>query len=222
MSTLRRPLVVLVALICLLAACRGDAAVLETTIPEDLEPTEVVRALLEAINEGRFEDTPSITDGEQAGLLVLAEGANPTEVVEAIEDDPDAVAANFWSGFAQTLEPEFSLAEATIEAGETLEEGGEEYVAVSVVTPEAERLFYLRRNGNWKIDLMATFGHIVAERLVPRVEALLSSANSHAATVVGMLNESASSLQLAARNPDLEASAHQSLLALIERVTRAG
>lgn len=191
-------------------------------MPDDLEPIEVVTVLLEAVVDGRFEDTAAITDSEQAGLLALAEGADATEVVEALDEDAGAVAANFWSGFAQTLDPGFSLEDAAIEAGQPLEEGGEEFVAVTLSSAESEKVFYLRQNGTWRVDLMATFGHIVAERLIPRVEALLSSANSDATTLVRLLNDSAAALQVAASNPDLDVATHQSLLALLERVTRAG
>lgn len=206
----------------ILAACRGEQAAPETTVGSDLEPSTVVSELLAAIVEGRFEDTASLTDKRQAGLLALAEGAEINEVVEALDQDAAGVAANFWSGFAQSLDPAFDLEGTTLAAGEELEQGGERFVPVEMSGPAGEeRIFYLRRDDGWRVDLMATFAPLVAERLTPRVESLLTSANPNAATVVAMLNRSTPSLEVAAADASLDVSTHQSLLALIERITRA-
>lgn len=212
----------LVPALVLVAACFGDAEPVETTLPPQMEPVDVVDALLTALHEGRFEDTPAFTDVEQASLVSLAEGADATEIVEALEEDPDAVAANFWSGFAQTLDPDLDPSAVALQAGERIELEGRVWVPVTVSgVAESERVFYLRDADGWRIDLMATFGHVLAERLVPRVEALLSSANTNAATLIAMLRDSTPSLQVAAQNPDLDLAAHQALIALLERVTRA-
>lgn len=206
-----------------LVACRGEEASPDTTLPSDLGPEEVVGELLDAVIEGRFEDTPPLTDQRQAGLLALAEGAEVNEVVEAIDDDSAGVAANFWSGFAQSLDPSFTLEGSSLVVGDEIEQDGDRYVDVVLIDAAGEeRVFYLRRDDGWKVDLMATFAPLVAERLTPRVEALLSSANPDAATLVSLLNRSTPSLELAARRPGLDSGTHQSLLALIERVTRAG
>lgn len=210
-------------LLVTLAACRGEQAAPETTVGSDLEPSAVVSDLLAAIVEGRFEDTAALTDQRQAGLLALAEGAEISEVVEALDEDAAGVAANFWSGFAQSLDPSFDLESTTLEEGEELERGGERYVPVEMTGPDGEgRVFYLRQDDGWRVDLMATFAPLVAERLTPRVESLLTSANPNASTVVGLLNRSTPSLEVAAADASLDVSTHQSVLALIERITRAG
>lgn len=210
-------------LLVVLSACRGEQAAPETTVGSDLDPTTVVSELLAAIVEGRFEDTAALTDQRQAGLLALAEGAEINELVEALNEDPGGVAANFWSGFAQTLDASFDLEDTTLEAGEELERGGERYVPVTMSGPDGEeRVFYLRRDEGWKVDLMATFAPLVAERLTPRVESLLTSANPNASVVVGLLNRSTPSLEVAAAHASLDVATHQSVLALIERITRAG
>lgn len=208
----------------LTAACTGPDAAPETTVVAgDLAPGELVGELLTAVEEGRFDDAARLTDSGQAGLLALAEGADANEVVEALEGDPDGVAANFWSGFAQSLDPERSLSESSVTVGDEVTEGESRFVPVRVAYPEGEdRTFYLRQADGWRVDLMATFGHVIAGRLTPRVEDLLDSANPNASQVIGLLNRSAPSLMLAARNPQLDSATHQSLLALLERITRAG
>lgn len=215
----------LIAFACLvLMSCSsGESATSTTETPADLAPGEVVTQMLEAVIEGRFEDTADLTDTDQAALLILAEGADANDVVDALDEGGETVAANFWSGFAQTLDTSFHPDQVEVDTDGAVTQDGYEFVMVTVVPPDSEpREFFLRRNGTWRIDLMATFGPVLAERLVVPVEGLLSSANSNAARVLVELSETAPSLRVAANNPSIHPSSHQSLLALIERVTRAG
>lgn len=211
----------LLILVCLVACSRAEEAAAPTAPPQADEPTAVVVALLEAVSEGRFEETPALTDARQAALLTLAEGADANDVVVALEDEGEAVAANFWSGFAQTLDPSFDPSSLTLEEGEIITQDGHRFVDVTYTPPEGEpRTFVLRHEETWKVDLLATFGAVLAERLIPPVEGLLSSANTNAATVLRLLNDATPSLRVAASDPDLAPTSHQSLLALVERVTR--
>lgn len=208
--------------VVLLAACSEEPPT-ETTVPEELGPEAAVRALLVDIQAGDFEKAAALTDTEQAGLLTLAEGADATDVVEALEDGGVAVAANFWSGFAQTLEPGDQPENWPVEVGEEVSEGDLVFVPIEVVPPDGEeRVFYVRSDGTWKVDMMATFGPILAQRLTPPVETLLSSANPNASSVLSLLVESVPSLQVAAAHGELDPDIHQALLGLIERITRAG
>lgn len=208
--------------VVLLAACSEEPPT-ETTVPDDLGPEAAVRALLVDIQAGDFEKAAALTDTEQAGLLTLAEGADATDVVEALEDGGVAVAANFWSGFAQTLEPGDQPENWPVEVGEEVSEGDLVFVPIEVVPPDGEeRVFYVRSDGTWKVDMMATFGPILAQRLTPPVETLLSSANPNASSVLSLLVESVPSLQVAAAHGELDPDIHQALLGLIERITRAG
>lgn len=204
-------------------ACQGEQAPPQTSVVSDLDPEGVVTDVLAAVAEGRFEDAAAYTDQRQAGLLALAEGSEISEVATALDEGASAVAANFWSGFAQSLDPSFSLESASLEVGEVTEQDGRRFVPVVMAGPEGEeRVFYLRDEEGWKVDLMATFAPLVAERLTPRVEALLSSAHPDAGVVVGLLNDATPSLQVAAADPSLDVTTHQAVLALIERITRAG
>ncbi len=218
------PLSRLLLVVLLLAgvACRGEEPIPDETVPSDLDPAGVVRTVLLAVDEGRFDDTPPLTDLAQAGLLTLAEGADANDVVDALGSG-EAVAANFWSGFAQTLDPAFEPDALELEVGDTITEEGHQYVAVTATPPAGDPLtFVVRREGGWRIDLMATFGPVLAERLIPPVEALLSSANTNAGVVLAELRRAAPSLRVAADSPTLAPESHQSILTLLERVTRTG
>lgn len=209
-----------VTALVVLTACAGEPAEPEPPLPDELSPVAVTETLLRAVGEGDFATATALTDTRQAALLALAEGVDATEVVRALEDDGRAVAANFWSGFAQTLDAGFPPEELFIEAEETESEDGNEFVAVRVVVgPDDSRTFYLRRADGWKVDLVATFGPILAERLVTRVDMLLGSANVNAGAVLAEWSRALPSLRVAARG-DISPAAHQSLIALIERLGR--
>lgn len=213
----------LVVVLFIGAACVDDGATTDETVASGLDPVGVVAALLSAVDEGRFDDTALLSDSSQAGLLSLAEGADANEVVEALEDGGAAVVANFWSGFAQTLEEGFDPGELELEAGDVITEEDARFVIVTATPPSGDPLrFVVRRDGAWRVDLMGTFGPVLAERLIPPVEALLSSANSNAGVILARLRDTAPSLRVAAQSPDVAPASHQLILTLIERVTRAG
>ena len=208
----------------LVAACSSGPATDTSVGPVgDLGPEGVVRSLLADVQAGRYDHAASLTDAEQAVLLTLAEGADATDVTESLTDGGTAVAANFWSGFAQTLDPAEDTSGWPVEVGEEIEEGGDTFVAVRILPGEDDtRTLFLRRNGTWQVDMMASFGPILAERLTPPVESLLSSANANAASVLALLVDSVPSLQVAEANTELPPATHQAVLGLIERITRAG
>lgn len=213
----------LVVVVVIGTACVGDGTATDETVASGLDPVGVVAAVLSAVDEGRFDDTAQLTDSSQAGLLALAEGADANDVVEALEDDGVAVVANFWSGYAQTLEENFDPGELELEAGDVITEEDARFVIVTATPPSGDPLrFVVRRDGAWRVDLMGTFGPVLAERLIPPVEALLSSANSNAGVVLAQLRDAAPSLRVAAESPDVAPASHQLILTLIERVTRAG
>lgn len=204
-----------------LFACSGEATTPDTTVPSGLAPEAVVEELLDAIAEGRFEDTAPLTDSTQAVLFTLAEGADAADVLEAMDAGGDAVAANFWSGFAQAIDADLAAGSVELETGEVVPESGEEFVTVTLTVDGGDRQYFvLRQAGGWKIDLMATFAPVLAERLIPPVESLLGSANADAGVVLGYLSEQEPSLNHSFTRPDLPADVHQHLLALVERVTR--
>ncbi|MGA7270065.1 MAG: hypothetical protein WB239_03230, partial [Acidimicrobiia bacterium] len=188
-----------------------------------LGPEELIRQLMAAVDEGRFEDAAALTDSTQAALLTLIEGADVSQVADVLAGDGREVSANFWSGFAQTLPADFSSKDLQISVGDTFEQEGVEFVRVTVEAPEGDpQVFVLHQDGRWQVDLMATFASILAERMVAPVDNLLQSANPDAGAVLEQLRATAPSLSVATQNPDLPAEVRQSLLALIERVTRIG
>jgi hypothetical protein len=217
-----RPIVSFLVL-AVATACNGGADPPDSSVAAPRSPTEVVSALLRAIDEGRFEDTAPLTDTTQAALFTLAEGATATEVATAIEGDSGAVAANFWSGFAQSLPEDFSPSDVSVELVGEGTEGESRFAAVSVSRgDDPPRTFVLRRQDGWRVDLFASFASIVAGTLVPAVDGVLTSASGDASAVLTGLSGSADSLRYALAEGDLSGDMQQTVLALLERVTRSG
>lgn len=217
-------MLLLSALILVAGSACSSAETTETTAPAPRTPTEVVTALLAAIDEGRFEDTAALTVPDHPALFTLAEGATPSDVAGSMDEEGEAVAANFWSGFAQSLTDGFGQDESSIELDEEVTEGSTRFAIVDVVDADGTRRSFVLRmvEDEWRIDLFASFSRIVAGELIPGVESVLGSANADAAIVLGGLADTADSLRMAAADPDLSTDDHQAILSLLERVTRAG
>lgn len=214
--------VVLCGLLVGALACTSETEPPPTTDAAANTPTEVVSALLTAVDQGRFEDTARYTDNTQAALFALAEGATVSEVASAVEAEAGPVAANFWSGFAQSLGEGFGPGEVTVGDAEETTAGSSRFALVPVTPSDGtQRVFVLRRDNGWRVDLFASFAPIVAESLVPAVEGVLGSANADASAVLSGLAGSADSLRVAVSDRDLPADTQQTVLALLERVTRA-
>jgi hypothetical protein len=217
------PPVASLVVLAVVTACNGAAEPPDSSAAAPRSPTEVVSTLLRAIDEGRFEDTAPLTDTTQAALFTLAEGATATEVATAIGEDSEAVAANFWSGFAQSLPEDFSPSDVSVEMVAEGTEGESRFAMVSVSRgDDRPRTFVLRREDRWRVDLFASFASIVAGTLVPAVDSVLTSASGDASAVLTGLSESADSLRYALAEGELSGDTEQTVLALLERVTRSG
>lgn len=219
LRSIHRPLAVVVVLAGL-SACSSPGDAPASTSVAAVSPTSVVETLVQALQAGDFDTAAAVTVDGHAALLTLAEGADTSEVASALADPESPVTANFWSGFAQTLSDPVSLDGVATE-GEVVEEGSRRFLRVALGSSDARSLV-LTEDGGWKIDLLATFGPALADRLIAPVEGALSSADTDAATVLAALIGQADSLRFAAQDESLPETNYQSLLALIERIARAG
>lgn len=222
----RRWPVLLVVVVLVVSACSSGATVTDTTIAldEPRDPVDTVRLVLESVDGGLFEQAAALTDSNHAALLTLVEGADVTEVAEAIRSGGQAVTANFWSGFAQSLPEGFAPDTVGLTAGDEVAQGDKRFAPVMIDWDDgsASQMILRREEDRWIVDMMATFGPILAERLIPPVENVLTSANPDAATVLGHLGDTAESLRYAVASSEMTPDTRQSVLALLERVTRTG
>lgn len=219
---MRRALAV-VGLVALVACNGNDPVTSSVTIGQGAESAEAaVEELRSLLTEGDFAAASSLAVPNQAALASLAEGAGIEQVADALEDGDADIAANFWGGFAQGVGEVFTN-ELVIEEQGTTTEGGVDFYMVGV-TPDGgtERLIVTRDGDGHRIDLFASFGAGLAAGMISPVEILLGTSNEDSQAILGALQDVVPSLLVAASDPALSPEAVQSVLQLVELITRVG
>lgn len=183
---------------------------------------EAVEELVDAINEPDFAAAARFAIPTQAALAALAEGATFGTVAQALRDGDDDVAANFWSGFAQgagsfLTDPIELNDEGTVTVRDV------EFYEVSVTPADGEiRSVLVRESDGYRVDLFASFGSGLADKMTPQVERLLTTQTADARLILSHLQEVVPSLLVAAELPGNTGEVTQQLLTLVEVITRVG
>lgn len=213
------------ALAVMIAACSGEA-----TEPADSvaagEGAEsalgAVEQLVGSINEPDFVAASHLAVPDQAALASLAEGATFGTVAEALREGDEEIAANFWSGFAQGAGAFLNGPLELSESG-SVSESGVEFYQVSVTPTQGEtRAILVREVDGYRVDLFASFGPGLADKMTPPVERLLTTQTEDSRLILARLQEIVPSLLAAARQPGNTGEVTQQLLTLVEVITRVG
>ncbi len=215
-----------VVLAVVLAACGGDAEEQDATngpAPGAETALAAVEELIAAVNQGDFTEASRLAMPGHAALAALAEGATFAEVASALQEGDQEIASNFWAGFAQGSGT-FLTGSVTAQEDGTLDSGvGVEFHRVIVQPTEGvERLLLVREENGYKIDLFASFGTGLADKMITPAERLLTAQTEDARLILARLQEIVPSLQVAASLPGTTAEASQQVIALIEVITRVG
>lgn len=214
----------LALLVVAAVACRGAGSV-DTTItrgPGASSAVETVEELHEVLVDGDFAAASSLAMPGHAALASLAEGASSAEVAGALENGDVAIAANFWSGFAQGFGEVLSGEIAVDDAGPATNSGVEFHLVN--VTPDSGNARHLVTQDvdGHRIDLFASFGAGLADRLISPVEILVDTPTGDNAVILAALQDVVPSLLLAASDETLSPEARQNVLKLVELITRVG
>lgn len=218
---LKRLSLLLVAVLVAVACNSGDDG------GEDVErgpgaesAVATVDELVRLLAEPDFETASSLAHPDQAALASLAEGATFGEVAAALRDGDAAIAANFWSGFAQGA-GEYLTGSITTADGGTFSQDDVEFHTV-LVTPGngAQRAIQTRESDGFRVDLFASFGAGLAPRMVQPVERLLTTQTDDARLILQRLRDTIPSLLVAANQEDLDTDLIQDLVRVVELVTR--
>ena len=215
---------VLAFLVVAAISCRGAESV-DSTItrgPGAASAVEAVEELHNLLVDGDFAAASSLAMPGHAALASLAEGASSAEVADALENGDEAIAANFWSGFAQGFGEVLSGEIAVDDAG-TATNSGVEFHLVNV-TPDSGNARHLVTQDveGHRLDLFASFGAGLADRLISPVEILVDTPTGDNAVILAALQDVVPSLLLAASDETLSPEAGQNVLKLVELITRVG
>ncbi len=209
-------------MLMVLGACGGDegSTPAPTLGPGAETPVAAVDELVVLLKQPDFGAAASLIVPGQSALAALSEGATTSQVAGALESGDIEVASNFWSGFAQGLGSLLD-GEFVTESGVDEVVDGVEFHIIELGPASGDtRRIALRNIDGWRIDLFASFGGTLAERLTAPVELLLTSSQPEATQVLLGLRDVVPSLKLALAEPGLSAPAAQALASLIEMATR--
>lgn len=211
-----------ILVVVVLSACDGDPSGEDTVElgPGADTPEEAISGLFDRLAEGEFAAAASLALPDQAALASLAEGASVADVAEALRDGDAVIAANFWSGFAQSVD-DLLVQGVQVLGSSTASAEGVEFSIVEIGTAGGDiRHMTTREDDGHRVDIFATFGPALAGRLYPQVELLFDAPSDDAAMILSGLREQVPSLYIAADTPDLAPNVVQDILQLIELITR--
>jgi hypothetical protein len=212
-----------VALALLLAGCSGESGEPQDSIPPapgSDTPVNAVLELVEAVTEPDFADASRLAMPGHAALAALAEGATFAEVARALEEGDEEVAANFWAGFAQGT-GNFLSSSTTATDGGTLNQGEVEFHQVTVEPSDGQtRTILVREDDGYRVDLFASFGAGLADKMITPTERLLAAQTEESGIILGELQAIVPSLMVASSLPGTTGEASQQILALVEVITR--
>lgn len=211
------------AVALLLAACSGNSAAPDATIAPasgSETPVEAVEDLVGAVTEPNFAEASRLAMPGHAALAALAEGASFAEVARALREGDEEIAANFWAGFAQGTGTFLSGSTRATDDG-TMTQGNIEFHRVNVEPSDGEtRTILLREDDGYRVDLFASFGAGLADKMLTPTERLLSAQTEESGIILTELQEIVPSLMVAASLPGTSGEASQQILALVEVITR--
>lgn len=207
----------------LVAACGGGPTESEDSIPAGEgagSAVEAVEELVSALDDANFTEASHLAVPKQAALASLAEGATFGEVAEALRTGDEEVAANFWAGFAQGA-GSYLVGPLEIAEGGEVSRDGSTFQTVTV-TPESggSRTVLVRDVNGHRIDLFASFGAGLADKMIPPVERLLGAQTPDSRLILTELQSVVPSLLVSAELPGTPSDVAQEILALIEAITR--
>jgi hypothetical protein len=212
-------------LLIVLAGCGGTATEdsLPVVVGDGAETAgEAVSELVDAMSSPDFVEASRLAMPGHAALASLAEGASFSEVAEALREGDSEIAANFWTGFAQETTGLLG-GEVDVAEGETFTQDGVDFQVV-VVTPASgpAREVIVRDSGGYRVDLFASFGAGLADKLSAQVERLIATQTDDARLIMEGLRGIVPSLLAAAQRPGISGQVSQDLLSLVEVITRVG
>ncbi|HZD23599.1 MAG TPA: hypothetical protein VE569_09390, partial [Acidimicrobiia bacterium] len=159
-------------------ACSGETVDPIETIPPGegaATPTDAVNELVEAINVPDFADASRLAMPGHAALAALAEGAAFADVAAALRGGDEEIASNFWAGFAQQTGSFLSDGVTAVDNGVVTQDDIELH-EVTVTSADGEtRSVFVQEADGYRIDLFASFGPGLADKMMGPAERLLST-----------------------------------------------
>lgn len=209
--------------VLILVSCSGTGEQTETTsLPTSGADTPIgaVEALVAAIEEGEFETSDTYTVPYDTQLASLVEGASLSDVADALREGESDTEANFWAGFAQGAGT-FLAGSMTVVEGDRTTQEGVEFDEIRVLSSDGgDRSVWVRDVGGFRVDVFASFGAGLADKMLAPVERLLGTQTEDSQLILSRLRGVVPSLLVSAESPEITVESRQQILALVELITR--
>lgn len=207
----RLPLSLLaLSLMASVLACDPDSSVNTTAAPVEVNPpAEVAATVLDAILNGQTEIAADSTLLEQMPWMAMAEGASIQQAVDLLDEGRREVAINYWQGFAEGTD----LPDLRIGPVAESEVGGHRFATVRVGSGQRLRLV-LRMEDRWLVDVVASFGATLAERLRDAVDIIAANRGPDADRLAELIRRQRDSVTIAMDSSTLNDSSRQALTEL--------
>jgi len=173
-SSTPRLLAVVFALALAVAGCGSSAEPTTTTQPPiggADSPSEALRELLTAVQDGDAEAASTVTIEAQVALLIALDGATAVEARGFLDSGvPEESLALFWDSFRDSYANSFGedLSDMVVAAGGNVTVDGATFALVDVSlrrsNGETQWITQLM-DGRWRVDLYATFASTFAQPL---------------------------------------------------------
>ncbi|MGQ0849643.1 MAG: hypothetical protein ACT4OP_11080 [Actinomycetota bacterium] len=202
--------------VALLTVAGCQAGSVGTTLPvvrPDIAPEGAATAALNAMVLGDAAGLTALTVIEQMPWLAMAEGASIEQAAALLQSGSDEVAVHYWEGFLGATE----ISEATIGAVETREVGSHQFARVGLSEGDARSLV-LRLDTEWRIDVIASFGATLAERLFEAVGLVSANQGDPAERMRELILAQRDSTEVAAADPALGSRAREAMNGLAAAV----
>lgn len=217
MATRSSVLVVVVALSGLASSCSPEPETAPVSAPAPMvepgvaDPAMAVTELLDSLASGDFERASQLTVDDQM-LSIAVTGNVPTEALHGVlATGGSDIGQNYWQSFTANLEGFLGVGPDQVSTGAVseIDVDGVSFASVQLLVPgdSARRRLVVQRTDGWKVDVVASFGPALAQRLGRAAEAF--RADPSAAEILASLVRQRPSLQVSLDAPGLEAETAQ-------------
>jgi hypothetical protein len=209
--------------VAVLGACTGatDSTVGEEPAAEvgAADPGEAAAGVMRAVIAGEPEAAAGLTALDQMPIVALLEGMPVREAVALDDAARRAVAANFWAGFGDRLDLPDDPTLVTVQRVRGIPVTGafSEVVLAGAGTQGATLVS--RRDGGWQVDVLASFGPVLAGNLAQVVESLEADPRPEAERMLDLIRDQRPSLMALRSRAGVSAEVRQivfSILSLLD------
>jgi hypothetical protein len=196
----------------LLVACSSGGTVPSVTAAagSDLPPDDVAKEVVAALGGGDPTVIAGLTDLQPMAWVALAEGATVEDAAGIDEENALAVAANFWTGFLDSA----GLAGEDVANVEAFTEGATDFARLDL----ASGAIVLNERDGWRIDVIASFGAPLAERLLSAVEVVVANHSPEADVLRTMLGDERDAVAVAVADPSITTSAREAVAEVLAAI----